>query len=87
MKLSVVLCTFNPALGRQRQSNFGEFKVSLVYILSSRTAIEETRDPVSKTKQKKKKQQQQKITCYFIQSKHHCKGKASAINNDLLKVI
>lgn len=70
MKLSVVLCTFNPALGRQRQSNFGEFKVSLVYILSSRTAIEETRDPVSKTKQKKKKNNSNKKLLVILYSQN-----------------
>jgi hypothetical protein len=42
----------NPALGRQRQRQMGlcEFKASLVYIASSRTARATQRYPVSKTK-------------------------------------
>jgi hypothetical protein len=34
--LSVVVYTLIPALGRQKQVDFCEFKANLVYILSSR---------------------------------------------------
>ena len=44
-----------PALGRQRQVDFSEFKVSLVYKVSSRTARAVTqRNPVSKNRKRQK---------------------------------
>ena len=43
-----------PALGRQRQVN-SEFKASLVYKVSSRTARATQRNSVSKNQKKKKK--------------------------------
>jgi hypothetical protein len=42
--------------GKQRQADFCEFKASLVYRASSRTAKATQRNPVSK-KQKEKKEQ------------------------------
>lgn len=82
MKLGVVLCTFNPALGRQRQPDFCEFKVSLVYILSSKTAIDRCMRPFLKNKTIQKQQQQ---LLFFYTIKITCK--ALAINNDPLKAI
>lgn len=41
-----------PALGRQRQGDFCDFKVSLVYRASYRTARTRQRNLVSKTKPK-----------------------------------
>jgi hypothetical protein len=41
-----------PALGRQKQAN-SEFKASLVYRVSSRTARATQRNPVSEKKKKK----------------------------------
>jgi hypothetical protein len=54
-----------PALGRQRQTDWiSEFKASLVYRVSSRTARATQRNPVSKiqnkTKQNKTKQTNKK---------------------------
>ena len=43
-----------PALGRQRQADLCEFKASLVYSVSSRTARATQRNPVSKKKTKQK---------------------------------
>jgi hypothetical protein len=45
----VVAHTFNPSRGRR----ISEFKASLVYRVSSRTARATQRNPVSKTKNKK----------------------------------
>ena len=45
-----------PALVRQRQVDICEFKVSLVYRVSSRIPRVTLRNPVSKTKQSKTKQ-------------------------------
>jgi hypothetical protein len=39
----------DPKLGKQRQVDLCEFKISLVYILSFRTAKAMERDPVSET--------------------------------------
>ena len=39
-----------PVLGRQKQGDLSEFKASLVYKASSRTARNTQRNPVSKTK-------------------------------------
>jgi hypothetical protein len=44
-----------PALGRQRQAGVSEFKTSLVYRVSSRTARAIQRNPVSKKQNKTKK--------------------------------
>jgi hypothetical protein len=45
-----------PTLGRQRQVDLCEFEASLVYRVSSRTARDTQRNPVSKkTKPKQKK--------------------------------
>jgi hypothetical protein len=53
--LAVLLNSFTPALGRQRQV-FSEFEASLVYRVSSRTARATQKNPVSnKTKQKTNK--------------------------------
>jgi hypothetical protein len=43
-----------PALRRQRQADLYEFKASLVYRVSSRTARTSQRNPVSEKKKKKK---------------------------------
>jgi len=43
-----------PALGRQRQAHLCEFKSTLLYRVSSRTARATQRNPVLKNKQKKK---------------------------------
>jgi hypothetical protein len=43
-----------PALGRQRQVDLSEFRDSLVYQVSSRTARATQRNPVSKNLKKKK---------------------------------
>ena len=48
-----------PALGRQRQTDF-EFETSLVYRVSSRTARDIQRNPVSKKQKKKKKNKERK---------------------------
>ena len=56
-----------PALGRQRQVDLCEFKASLVYRASSRTARAVTqRNPVSKNKRKKKKRKE-KYSIFLIQ--------------------
>ena len=47
--------TSNPALGRQRQADFCEFKASLVYKASSRTAGVTQRNSVSKTKRERER--------------------------------
>jgi hypothetical protein len=44
-----------PALGRQRQADFYEFKGSLVYRVSFRTARATQRNPVLKTQQQQTK--------------------------------
>jgi hypothetical protein len=44
-----------PALGRQRQVDLCEFKASLVYIVSFRTARATYRDPISKDKKQTRK--------------------------------
>ena len=44
---AVVAQDFNQALGRQRQANLCEFKASLVYRVSSRTASTAQKKPVS----------------------------------------
>ena len=50
-----------PALGRQRQTDWiSEFKASLVYIVSSRTAWATQRKPVLKNKQTKNQTKKQK---------------------------
>ena len=49
-----------PAFGRQRQVDLCEFKDSLVYILSSRTASARERDPVSKIKRKRRRRTRQR---------------------------
>ena len=48
-----------PALGRQRQ-RISEFKASLVYKVSSRTARATQKNPVSKKNQKKKRKKEKK---------------------------
>jgi hypothetical protein len=48
------------ALRRQRQMDLCEFKVSLVYKVSSRTARATQRNPVSKKKKKIKKEEEEK---------------------------
>jgi hypothetical protein len=45
-----------PALGRQRQADFSEFKASLIYKVSSRTAKAIQRNPVSKNNNNNKKE-------------------------------
>ena len=56
-----------PALGRQRQADLYDFKASLVYRASSRTARDTQRNPVSnKTKQKKEGQTEKKQTDYTL---------------------
>ena len=55
-KLGVVVHAFNPSRGRQ----ISEFKASLVYRVSSRTARAIQRNPVSKTKTKTKNNQTNK---------------------------
>ena len=47
----MVAHTLIPALGRQRQAYLYEFKASLVYMVSSRTARDMQRIPVSKDKE------------------------------------
>jgi hypothetical protein len=42
-----------PALGKQRQADLCEFKASLVYRLSFRTAGATQRNPVSKNREKR----------------------------------
>ena len=42
-----------PALGRQRLTDLCEFKVSMVYRVSSRTAKDTQRNPVSKSQKLK----------------------------------
>ena len=49
-----------PALKRQRQADLYEFKVNLVYRMSSRRARATQRNPVAKN-QKKKKKRKEKI--------------------------
>jgi hypothetical protein len=46
---------FNPALRRQRKVDLYEFKASLVYWASFRTARATQSNPVSKQKQQRKK--------------------------------
>jgi hypothetical protein len=57
-----------PALGRQRQARISEFKASLVFTVSSRTARATQRNPVSKnkkqTKKKKKKEEESRNKRY-----------------------
>jgi hypothetical protein len=48
----VVACAFISALRRQTQEDLCEFKASLVYRVSSRTAKATQRNPVSKNKTK-----------------------------------
>ena len=48
LKPGVVAHTFNPSTGRQRQVDLCEFKASLVYLESSRTARTIQRNPVLK---------------------------------------
>ena len=50
-----------PALGRQRQADLCEFKDSLVYRVSSRTAKDTQRNPVSKNQNIKIKEIEFKI--------------------------
>lgn len=57
-KLGVVIHTFNSSTGRQRQRNVYEFKDSLVYKLSSRTARAIYKNPDFKTKQNKQSKQE-----------------------------
>ena len=53
------------ALGRQKQEDLCEFKISLVYKVSSRTArVVTQRNPVSKKKEKKRKRK--KATFHFL---------------------
>ena len=51
-----------PALGRQRQEDLCEFRVSLVYRVSSKTSRATQRNPVleNKTKQKIKEEEEKK---------------------------
>jgi hypothetical protein len=53
----MVVYTFNPSPGRQKQEGLCEFKASLAFISSSRTARDTWRDPVS-TKQTKKQKEE-----------------------------
>ena len=51
MSQAVVAHLLNPALGRQRQTDYCEFEANLVYRASSRTGTKATqRNPVSKKK-------------------------------------
>ena len=50
--------TLIPALRRQRQAHLCEFKASLLYRASTRTARATLRNPVSKTKQNKNKKEE-----------------------------
>jgi hypothetical protein len=49
----VVVYVFIPALGRQMQADFWKFKASLVYRVSSRTAMATQKNPVLKTNKQK----------------------------------
>lgn len=54
--------TFDPALGRQRQADICEFRASLVYTVSFRTARAVTqRNPVSKKKEREEKETKTKV--------------------------
>jgi len=55
-----------PALGRQRQVDFGVHKVSLFYRVSSRTSRATQRNPVSK-KQKQTNKRKRKRNGFLIQ--------------------
>jgi hypothetical protein len=52
--LAVVVHAFNPSTWEAEAVRFQEFKASLVYKVSSRTARATQRNPVSKKKKKKK---------------------------------
>lgn len=52
--------TLIPAFGRQRQVNLCEFKTSLVYILSSRTASATERDSVTKIRRKRQRRKKRR---------------------------
>jgi hypothetical protein len=47
----VMIHTFNPSLGKQRQADLYEFEASLVYIVSFRTAKATHSETLSQTKQ------------------------------------
>ena len=53
---------FIPALGRQRQADLCEFRVSLLYGVSSRTAKVTQRNPVSRN-QRGEKKRRSTFTC------------------------
>ena len=52
LRPSVVVLVRNSSFKRKRQADFYEFKVNLVYTVSSRTSRAIYRDPASKTKTK-----------------------------------
>jgi hypothetical protein len=54
MQPGVVVHAFNPSTWRGRGRRISEFKASLVYKVSSRTARAIQRNPVSKNKNKNK---------------------------------
>ena len=69
-----------PALGRQRQVDFS-VEVSLVYRVSSRTARDTQRNPVSKNKNNTKKPSE--ATCFpptaFLAHLYWCKSSITAL--------
>ena len=62
------------ALGRQKQEDLCEFKISLVYKVSSRTArVVTQRNPVSKKKKKRKEKERKLLFISFL----YCSSKYS----------
>ena len=65
-----------PALGRQRQADLSEFKASLFYRVSSRTARDTQRNSVSEKQNQTKQQQKNPITpVRFPRRKHDSLGR------------
>jgi hypothetical protein len=70
-----------PALGRQRQTDWiSEFKASLVYRVSSRTARATQRNPVSKKKKIHYRQYCQILRFYLAVGNPHSKHMLSFLN-------
>jgi hypothetical protein len=58
-----------PALGRQRQVDFSEFKASLVYSVSSRTVRATTQRNSGNQKRKEKKKKKSSFLYYIFKFK------------------
>jgi hypothetical protein len=59
---------FNPSTWEAKAGGFSEFKASLVYRLSSRTAKTTERNPVSKKQKPKTKKKKKKVKKIFKRS-------------------